>query len=322
MEYKYIGFDGHYGGDEYERVLYEKLRVKFPQLNFAKKTVKRKGGVKSILGLLKLLVYGQTYSGRIVRPFGTPIFRKNMTVILHHYDQSGSPYYTKILEYTDKLLLKFFSEILNIKFFTVSEHWSNWVMDNFNKQSYIIYNEIKLDYNITRDKKYISDKYKLDFEKRWVFVGGNQLKKGGSMLIEYLQEKYPKYLRNLQIIQTGSKLNDDNDFSRVVWIESVDYLSFINSCDLIIANSQFSEGWCRILHEAALLDKPIAGSGNGGMGELLELTNGKSSYTIDELAQMVLKSEINFKPNKFNLYKLKEISNSNLELWFLEVNLK
>ena len=38
--FKYIGFDGLYGGDEYEKVLCEKIQSNFPNINFTKKTVK------------------------------------------------------------------------------------------------------------------------------------------------------------------------------------------------------------------------------------------------------------------------------------------
>lgn len=319
MEYRYFGFDGHYGGDLYEKVLCEKILTDFPELNFTRKTVKRKGGIKSVIGLIKLLFIGQTFNGRIIRPFGTPIFRKNMTVILHHYDQSGSPYYTKILEYIDKFCLKLLSRILSIKFITVSKHWSDWVDINFKKKSYIIYNDLEVNIDLKRDKKYLSEKYKFDLEKRWVFLGGNQKKKGGALLIKNLQETPSMSLQNIQIIQTGSGRSEENNFSVIRWIECVDYLSFISCCDIVIANSQFSEGWCRILHEAALLDIPIAGSGRGGMGELLELTNSKSSYTTEELCQLIIKEGDYFKANKTKLNELKEISNDNLNLWIKEI---
>lgn len=319
MEYKYIGFDGHYGGDVYEKALYKKLLINFPDLNFKRKIVKRKGGLRSVPGLVELLFFGQTCKGRIIRPFGTPIFRKNMTVILHHYDQRGSPYYTKIIEYTDKIGLKLLSRILNIKFITVSKHWSDWVKENFKKQSYIIYNDVELNLDVLRDKKYLADKYQFNFTKKWIFIGSNHPKKGGSKLIKYLNETFSDNLENIQIIQTGSNLSEESKFSVVRWIESVDYLSFISCCDIVIANSQFNEGWCRILHEAALLGIPVAGSGNGGMGELLQLTNGKSSYTIQELSEIIIKEGIYLQSSKTELNKLKEISKQNLELWIKEL---
>jgi glycosyltransferase involved in cell wall biosynthesis len=319
MEYKYIGFDGHYGGDEYEKVLCEKIQSNFPNINFTKKTVKRKGGIKSVPGLMKLLIFGQFYKGIIIRPFGLPIFRKNMTVILHHYDQSGSPYYTKILEYTDRLGLKLLSKILNLKFITVSKHWSDWVKANFNERSYIIYNDVEINFDNTVDKSYLAKKYNLDAEKRWVFLGGKHPKKGGSLVIKNLLKTSNDNLQNIQLIQTGSNLKNENKLSVIRWIESVDYLSFLNSCDVVIANSQFNEGWCRILHEAALLDVAVAGSGRGGMGELLELTNGKSGYTIEELTEIVLANRYDFKPNISKLNELKKISDNNLRLWIKEI---
>ena len=57
---------------------------------------------------------------------------------------------------------------------------------------------------------------------------------------------------------------------------------------LAIAMSTFKEGWCRVLHEAAIHGTPILGSGLGGMRELLQLSSVRPS-TFNTLNRDVMK---------------------------------
>ena len=52
--------------------------------------------------------------------------------------------------------------------------------------------------------------------------------------------------------------------------------------------STFKEGWCRVLHEAAIHGTPILGSGLGGMRELLQLSSVRPS-TFNTLNRDVMK---------------------------------
>ena len=59
--------------------------------------------------------------------------------------------------------------------------------------------------------------------------------------------------------------------------------------------SEFKEGWCRVLHEAAIHSTPILGSGLGGMNELLEIGGFKpsSSETLyDDFRALMLNKSI------------------------------
>lgn len=49
-----------------------------------------------------------------------------------------------------------------------------------------------------------------------------------------------------------------------------EYLKLLKISSLVIAYSQFEEGWNRVAHEAMLCRTPVIGSGRGGMKELLE----------------------------------------------------
>ena len=72
--------------------------------------------------------------------------------------------------------------------------------------------------------------------------------------------------------------------------------------------SDFKEGWCRVLHEAAMHGTPILGSGLGGMKELMEIGGyfHSTSDTIKDdlkiyLQDTPVKNNITQKYRKFTL---------------------
>jgi len=266
-------------------------------------------------GFLKLIFKGYFTKGNIIRPFGIPILRNNMTIIFHHFDQTGSPFYTKIIEVVDYQLIKFFSKFLHIKIITVADYWSEWVYKHFKLRSYVIYNEVNINIMSFKSKKDLAIKYDLSEEKQWIFLGGNQTKKGGCIVIDYLKSKKGYNFQNIQLIQSGSQLSDNNELYTVKWISDEDYLSFIESCDLVVANSQFEEGWCRIIHEASLLNVSVAGSGKGGMGELLNLVNHKANYSIEEIFHLIINKDLRVTPDADALLELKRLSDKNIKRW-------
>jgi len=48
-----------------------------------------------------------------------------------------------------------------------------------------------------------------------------------------------------------------------------EYLRLLAACDVVLAMSQFDEGWGLFVHEAMLAGTPVVGSGRGGMEQLL-----------------------------------------------------
>ena len=68
--------------------------------------------------------------------------------------------------------------------------------------------------------------------------------------------------------------------------------------------SEFKEGWCRVLHEAAIHGTPILGSGLGGMKELLEIGSFMSSTvnTLSDDFDIIIK-EGSLSDDKVNSYR-------------------
>ena len=86
--------------------------------------------------------------------------------------------------------------------------------------------------------------------------------------------------------------------------------------------SEFKEGWCRVLHEAAIHGTPIFGSGLGGMKELLKIggylpstektlnNELKVLYKDISIPNNIIKLYRNFTLKKFNddwIYHINEL---------------
>ena len=186
---------------------------------------------------------------------------KNL-VIIHHLDFSGFP-----------LIAKPFLNLLKIFFFypnlrktdvivVVSEYWKNYLVKKGYQDIYKIYNSFDL------SDFYISDKEVLEFknkhnlvDKPIIYLGNCQKAKGVKKSLKALDGI------NAYLVTSGEpkvKINALN-----LNLEDRDYLKLLKSCSVVVAMSEFEEGWCRTAHEAMLLKTPVIGSGLGGMQELL-----------------------------------------------------
>jgi len=279
--YKY---KGNYGGDKYEDWLYDSLKK---VIDIKKIEEPRLGGVKSFLSLIKLLIKSVINPGKIIRPFGLPIYRVGMVVIFHHHDHTDLRWYSRAVENVDLCFLKLLYRKMNIKFLCVSNYWKNWLSENGINAEFLIFNTV--DSNVSKvpdqDRERISEKYSLDPGLKWVFLGGNQVKKGGDKILRaavatnYSTDKY-------QFIFSG-KIPTNDGHSTVIWLDEGDYFCFLRQLHIVVANSQFREGWCRIVHEALVCGVPVVGSGAGGMGEIFEIVFNKKAFTEDEILQAI-----------------------------------
>ena len=67
-----------------------------------------------------------------------------------------------------------------------------------------------------------------------------------------------------------------------------EYKLLLASSDVVLAMSEFNEGWNRVAHEASLCGTPVIGSGRGGMKELLEMAN-QTISDFEHLKENVVK---------------------------------
>ena len=92
-----------------------------------------------------------------------------------------------------------------------------------------------------------------------------------------------------------------NDLQEIHFINAsfIEYNVLLKNAKAVICMSEFKEGWCRLLHEAAIHGTPILGSGLGGMRELLEI-GGFTSSTVD-----TLRGDLDFRIKEESLLKNK-----------------
>ncbi len=277
----FIKFDGHYGGDLYEDWLHARLAKR---LDLKKIAYPRKGGVQTLASLARLLVAGYSPTqGPIIRPFSVPIYRRNAIVVFHHFDHSGVPWFARCLESFDFLLLRRLAGPLGIRFLVVSDYWSCWLRDRGLRAEFLVYNELPL--NDAADgwpeRSRLAQIYGLDPARKWIFLGGDQHKKGGRRIVELFVSKGMDP-SPYQFIVSGKNSYTDA-FVSSVWIDLQDYSGFLRQLHLVIANSQFEEGWCRVAHEGLMSGVPVVGSGAGGMSELLALAGSRKKFTEEEM---------------------------------------
>ena len=67
------------------------------------------------------------------------------------------------------------------------------------------------------------------------------------------------------------KSNNKIQGLKIINANYMDYNILLKNAKAVICMSDFKEGWCRVLHEAAIHGTPILGSGLGGMKELMEI---------------------------------------------------
>ena len=160
------------------------------------------------------------------------------------------------------------NNVLNIRVICVSKYWQKVFVKKGFKNVSIFYNTCNIQLDEESDyRSFISSKYSIDSNKKWIFLGSSIKKKGAERVLRNIISDVG--VHDYEIICTGS--NEDID-CKIIWFESDDYPKFLTNCYFVALNSLFKEGWCRIAHEAVLLDVPLFGNGSGGMQELLDLS--------------------------------------------------
>lgn len=267
----FYGLKGTYGGDAYEDWILEKLRER---VNLYTCRRSRCGGLRTIINMFPLLFKSMfSNNGTVLRPLGLPIYKSGMIVIIHHYDLTGLKWYARLVESWDFIILRIFKRFFQVNILVVSQYWKDWALQQGFSHIYLVYNDIEVDKTRLKSRREISSKYNLNPDKQWVFLGSSESKKGGSVIAQSYEGL------DCIFICSGKPSSKIPHNLNVVWFDNDDYLSFLASCTLVVANSKFKEGWCRVLHEAAILNVPVCGSGAGGMRELLSFLYPNNSHS-------------------------------------------
>ena len=114
--------------------------------------IKREGWFKTCRNILKSTIRIIFSRKRLVRSFTIPVYKKNMYVIIHHFDNKYDPWYCKVIENFDFYILKMLNNVLNIRVICVSKYWQKVFVKKVFKNVSIFYNTC----NIQLDERVIT----------------------------------------------------------------------------------------------------------------------------------------------------------------------
>ena len=207
------------------------------------------------------------------------LFSKNIAII-HHIDSRFSLDFKRLYDYIcDKYL--FCRKSAFDRIVVVAKVWYNILLSKGFKNVRIIYNSF--DYDDFR----ISDNDVSEFKKQnglndkpIIYLGKGIKDKGADKCYNLLKDI------DAHFITTGTL---DFDIPVInLQLGYREYKILLASSDVVLAMSEFNEGWNRIVHEASLCGTPVVGSGLGGMMELLEIA-GQTVSDFEHLHDNVLK---------------------------------
>ncbi len=208
----------------------------------------------------------------IVSPWMMLIYPKKVSIISisHHFDPTVFKGIRLIYVKLSHWLFMIQSSRVDVVV-SCSKYWSNYYKQKGFKKALTILNgfDIKAMDNSLNvlDNTAVLKKFNLK-SKNYIHLGSYGLAKGQNMVIECL-----KGLELQKVATCSSKvlLTEGLKDVHIINASFEEYNVLLKNAYAVICMSEFKEGWCRVLHEAAIHGTPILGSGLGGMSELLNI---------------------------------------------------
>ena len=262
----------------------------------------------------------------IVSPAMLLIYPKRVSIIaiLHHYDPSVFKGIRLIYVKFSHWLFIIQKSRVNVVV-TPAKYWKQYCQDKGFKNIRIIPHgfDIKtMNQSIkNNDNNSVLDKFNLA-SKKYLHLGSYGPAKGQKIIIKSLSDfKIP-------MIATGSKkVQFLEDLKDITFISASyeEYNILLKNAMAVICMSEFKEGWCRVLHEAAIHGTPILGSGLGGMTEVLGIGgfNSSSPSTLNaDLKDRLKKPLANNHRKLYMTFTLERFHNAWNQLIAEQLNLK
>lgn len=179
-------------------------------------------------------------------------------VIVHHVGGSHNKLCSWLEPYIVRQLRKADAVVV------VSKYWRRFLAEHGVRNIHTVYNAFRLcDFEFEAEELH-------DFKRRFnllakpiVYLGNYGSGKGVTEAFEALRDF------DVHLIASGQTPSMHSSM-KCYYLERRDYLRLLACSTVAVAMSQEPEGWCRSAHEALLCGTPVLGSGEGGMGELLE----------------------------------------------------
>jgi glycosyltransferase involved in cell wall biosynthesis len=240
----------------------------------------------------------------IISPWMMLIYPKNISIISisHHYDPS-------VFNGIRKLYIKlshwlFISQRSKVKVVvSCSKYWSQYYKKKGFQNTKTIFNGFdinSMDQSLVNlDNDLVLKRFNLT-SKNYLHLGSYGPAKGQRTVIKCFRNS------SLPMVATNSgKPSLDSNLKDIKFINASfeEYNVLLKNAKAVICMSEFKEGWCRVLHEAAIHRTLILGSGLGGMSELLDIGGFKTSSikTLNEDFEDLIALPV--QNNKFDLYR-------------------
>lgn len=311
----------HDGAAQYDLEIHNALRKQSNDYSFEIEDINKHVLLPRFLALIifwiraQYILFFKHIDIAIVSPSMMLIFPKRISVISvsHHYDPSvfrGLNFiYVKLCHW----LFICQSSRVNLVV-TCSKYWTSYYKEKGFKNVVTIFNGFdveSMDRAIVKlDSSTVLKKLNL-VSKEYFHLGSYGIAKGQKKVFKHL-----KHLGFPMILTSSLKKMPKDDLKEVKFINAnfEEYNILLKNAKAVICMSEFKEGWCRVLHEAAIHGTPILGSGLGGMMEILEI-GGFKKTTIDTLLNdlNIRTKEEAISRNKINLYReftLEKFNNS------------
>ncbi len=275
-----------YGGNIYEQYI---DRVFEGDQNY--EVVKFQFKLKRFWRLIELPAYIYfcwTYSRNknffVIRNFNTSFFPfsnpQNGLTLIYHIDETGSGFLISLFQiFLEKVF--FLRKSYNENIVVIAKFWQNYFLAKGYTNVDLIYCPYDIEKYDEISEDDVSDllkKYRLG-GRPIIYLGNPQTKKGFEVVYEKLKD-YPAHL-----VCTGE--GNSRSLVQHLKLNFKEYLTLLKSSDVVLTMSLFKEGWCRVAHEALLLNTPVIGSGRGGMGELLQDGGGLVCGDKEDLKKLV-----------------------------------
>lgn len=202
--------------------------------------------------------------------------RITVICIAHHYDPSvfsAVKYiYAKLGYYIIRLQRHKISCLV-----TGAIYWQGFYREAGFKNVRVIYSSFDVKQMLNAETELGEEQYlkKMGLKPgRYIHLGSYGNGKGQDRVCDRIS-----HLGYQLIATTSNPVLNQNKASGFTTINASinEYNILLKNAAVVVAMSEFKEGWCRVLHEAAIHGTPILGSGAGGMTELLAMANTKPS---------------------------------------------
>jgi glycosyltransferase involved in cell wall biosynthesis len=310
------------GASEYDLHIDNALNDQGNKFSYVVKDIKDYKSLPRVLSLILFWLHAQyiLFFGKvdiaILSPWMLLIYPKRVSIICisHHYDPSVFRGIRKLyVKLSHWLFICQRSQVEVVV--SCSKYWSSYYTKKGFKNAITIFNAFdieSMDSALTlTESSLILSRFGL-ISKEYLHLGSYGPSKGQKVAFKHL-----KKFRLPMITTSSSKkvLIEGMEDVKIIKANFNEYNILLKNAKATICMSEFKEGWCRVLHEAAIHGTPIMGSGLGGMSELLNI-GGFPASTADKLSNdfNLRVKDISLSKDKINLYRAFTLKKFN-ETW-------